>query len=87
MEVDTVVTLADGKKYLLLLEDDYMEEDYFLSVLLNDKDEPTDEYILLKEIIKDGKVYSQRVKDPVILSELLKDYRLQYEDEYETKNA
>ena len=83
MEVDTVVTLMDGKKYLLLLEDEYMDEEYFLSVLLNDKDEPTNEYAVLKEILRDGKVYTQKIKNPFVLSKLLEDYRIQYEDEYE----
>ena len=83
MKVDTVVTLADDRKYLLLLEDEYMDEVYFLSVLLNDKDEPTDEYAVLKEITRDGKLYTQRVKNPIILSKLLEDYKIQYEDEYE----
>ena len=60
-----------------------MNDNYFLSVLLDNKNEPTDEYVVLKEIIKDGEAYMQKVKNPIILSQLLEDYIIQYEDEYE----
>ena len=82
MKVDTVVTLANGKNYLLLLEDDFMEEDYFLSVGLDANNEPNGDYVVLKEIYKDGDTYAQKINNPVILNQLLEDYRLQYEDEY-----
>lgn len=83
MKIDTVVTLANGKNYLLLLDDDFMNEDYFLSVLLDSNNEPTDEYAVLKEINKDGEIYTQKINNPVILSQLLADYQVQYQDEYE----
>ena len=83
MKVDTVITLANGKNYLLLLEDDYMEEDYFLSVLLDKNNEPTDEYIVLKEIEKDGKTFVKKETDVLILNQLLEDYKIQYQDDYE----
>ena len=82
MKVDTVVTLDDGEKYLLLLKDEFMEDNYFLAVLLSDKDEPTGEYIVLKQIINNGELYTQRVKNPIILSQLLDDYKKQYEKEF-----
>jgi len=83
MKVDTVVTLDDGKKYLLLLQDELMEDDYFLSVLLNEENEPTNEYIVLKQIINEDGIYTQKIKNPIILSELLNDYKMQYESEYD----
>lgn len=83
MKVDTVITLDDGENYLLLLEDDIKEESYFLSVLLDKNNEPTDKYIVLKEIKENGKTYVEEEDDPAILSELLEDYRIQYQDEYE----
>lgn len=83
MEIDTVIELDDGKKYLLLLEDDFKEEDYFLSVLLDSNNEPTKEYAVLKEIYEDGETYVEEENNPEVLSELLKDYKLQYEDQYE----
>ena len=83
MKVDTVVTLADGKKYLLLLQGEFMGDEYFLSVLLNDMDEPTNEYAVLKQVIRLDGVYTQRIKNPIILSELLDDYKAQYKSEYD----
>ena len=82
MKVDTVVTLADGRNYLLLLQDEFLEEEYFLSVLLNDMDEPTLEYAALKQIVKKDGVYIQRIKNPIILSQLLEDYKTKYVSEY-----
>lgn len=83
MKVDHVITLDDGEKYLLLLEDEVKEEDYFLSVQLDKNNEPTDKYIVLKEIKENGKIYVEEEKNPLILNELLNDYQVQYQDEYE----
>ncbi len=83
MKTDTVVTLENGKNYLLLLEDDYMDEDYFLSVRLDENNEATDEYIVLKSIEKNGETYAQKINNPIILSQLLEDYSNQYYDDYD----
>ena len=83
MKVDEVVTLANNKNYLLLLNSELTEENYFLSVLLDSNGEPTDDYAVLKEIVKDGKTYCQKINNPAILSELIEDYKIQYNDEYE----
>lgn len=83
MKVDTVITLKNGKKYLLLLESELELEGYFLGVLLNEKDEPTNNYIVFQEVKKDGKTFTKKVDDVLILNELLQDYKLQYEDMYE----
>lgn len=81
MKVDTVITLANNKNYLLLLEDDFMDEDYFLAVLLDENNEPTNKYAVLKELKKQGETYIQKVTDPEVLSHLLNDFKTQYEDE------
>lgn len=83
MKVDEVVTLANNKNYLLLLNSELTEENYFLSVLLDSNGEPTDDYAVLKEIVKDGKTYCQKINNPTILNELIEDYKIQYNDEYE----
>jgi hypothetical protein len=85
MKVDEIISLANGKNYLLLLNSSLSEENYFLSVLLDDKEEPTSTYAVLKEVIKDGETYVQKIDDVNILNDLLKDYQLQYDDEYEDK--
>lgn len=83
MKVDTVVTLDDGKKYLLLLQDELMEDEYFLSVLLDEMNEPTNEYVILKQIVNEDGVYTQKIKNPIILSQLLEDYNVKYKSEYD----
>lgn len=79
MKVDTVITLASGKEFLLLLEESYKNDNYFLSVLLDDKKEPTSEYMVLKEIEDNGETRVLQEKDPIILQQLFNDYSAQYE--------
>lgn len=86
MQVDTVITLASGKEYLLLLEESYGNDNYFLSVLLDDKKEPTSDYLVLKEIEKDGETRVAQEHDPVILQHLFDDYSTQYENLYPDKD-
>lgn len=80
MKVDEVITLEDGLEYGLLLESILDNNKYFLAVLLKDGEEPTDTFKVLKEVIKDGKIYALVENDPLILSKLLEDYYLQADD-------
>ena len=86
MKVDTVITLASGKEYLLLLEESYGRDNYFLSVLLDSNKEPTNEYVVLKEIEQDGTTRVAREQNPVILQQLYDDYTIQYERNYSENN-
>ncbi len=83
MEKDKVITVKDGKQYLILLESELELEGYFLAVLLDDKGEPTNEYAVLQEYIKDGKPHARKVSDTFILNQLLEDFDLQYKENYE----
>ncbi len=87
MEIDTVITLKDGNKYLLLLESELDLEGYFLAVLLDDKDEPTNTYAVLQDVLKDGKHFVKKVNDVLILNQLLEDYNIQYDELYEDEEA
>ena len=87
MEIDKMIELADGKKYALLLESELTEENYFLAVLLDDKEEPTNNYAVLEEVQKDGKIYVRKVSDPIILNQLLEDYQLQFDEEYDDEET
>ncbi len=82
MREDTVITINNGKKYLLLLESEDTTESYFLAVLLDEKEEPTNNYAVLEEVEKEGKTFIRRVSDPIILNQLLADYKSQYNDLY-----
>ena len=51
MKVDTVITLENNENCLLLEKAVYENNNYFLSVILNELEEPSEDYIILKEII------------------------------------
>lgn len=82
MKVDEIIDLENGTSYLLLLESTIDNGKYFLAVELDDKDEPTKNYIVLKEIIDGNDTYIQKENDPIILSKLIQDYSLDYEEDF-----
>ena len=81
MREDTVITLEDGKEYLLLLESETTKESYFLAVVLDAHNNTTRTYAVLEEVDKDGELYVEKVNDPIILNQLLADYRSQRDSE------
>lgn len=81
MEVDNIITLADGKEYGLLLESDLNNNTYFLAVQLDKTEQPTNKYKVLKKIEKEGKTFVVEETDPIILNSLLEDFSLQADDE------
>lgn len=72
MKVDTVITLDNDVNCLLLEKATYNDDNYFLSVVLDDNEEPSDEYIVLKEIIENNEGYVMRIVDETTLVELIK---------------
>lgn len=83
MNIDQVITLANNKNYLLLLKSEMTDDNYFLAVLLDENNEPTNVYAVLKEVIKNGEIYSQKINNPLVLNQLLEDYKEQYNEKYE----
>ena len=77
MKIDDVLTLENGKKYLLLLNSKIGETKYFLAVLVDNDEMPLKEYEVLEQIINNGEEYVQIIKDPIILHSLLKDFQAQ----------
>lgn len=77
MKVDNVISLEDGKNYLLLLESELNESKYFLSVEVDKEENPTNNYIVLKLLLKDGEEYIIEEKDPFVLDYLLTDFNIQ----------
>ena len=82
MNVDEVIQLEDNNNYGLLLKADLDDCNYFLTVKLNEKEEPTNEYKVLKEINENNGTYVQEINDPLILSQLLEEYSMQYDETY-----
>lgn len=72
MKVDTVITLENDVNCLLLEKVNYENDNYFLSVVLDEFEEPGDEYVVLKEIIENDKNYVMRIVDENTLAELVK---------------
>ena len=82
MKVDEIIELENGTSYLLLLNSTIDNTNYFLVVKLNEQEEPTNDYIVLKEITENNETYIQKVTDPIILSKLITEYSLDYESDY-----
>ena len=82
MKVDEIIELENGTSYLLLLDSTIDNIPYFLAVKLNEQEEPTNDYIVLKEITENNETYIQKVTDPIILSKLITEYSLDYESDY-----
>ena len=54
MTVDSVITLDNDVNCLLLEKVNFETDNYFLSVVLNEDEEPSDEYVIFKEIIENN---------------------------------
>lgn len=79
MGVDEIITLEDGKEYILLLESRQDDGKYFLAVeAVNDA--PTDHYELLKEIVIDGELSVEEVVDEDAKQRLIEDLENQYDE-------
>jgi len=74
LEVDTMITLDDGLNYGLLLDGMVNDENYFLAVELDEKEEATDKYKVLKEINENNETYVVEEEDPRILAKLLEEF-------------
>ena len=72
MRVDSVITLNNDVNCLLLDKVTYEKNNYFMAVVLNEEEEPSDEYVIFKEIIENDSKYVEKVEDENILMELLK---------------
>ena len=72
MKVDSVITLDNDLNCLLLEKVTHENSNYFLSVILTEENEPSDEYVIFKEIIEGEDKYVEKVEDKELLSELLK---------------
>ena len=81
LEVDTMITLEDGLNYGLLIDAMINDENYFLAVELDENEEATDKYKVLKEQISGNDTYVVEEEDPVILAKLMEEFSEQLEDE------
>ena len=71
MTVDSVITLDNDVNCLLLEKVNFETDNYFLSVVLNEYEEPSDEYVIFKEIIENNENYVEAVADPNLQARLV----------------
>ncbi len=74
MKVDTVITLDNDLNVLLVDKTIYEDTSYFLGIVLDENEEPTEESAVLKEIIEEDGTYVEKCEDQTILTEVLKDF-------------
>jgi len=61
--VDQIVELENGKKYVLLDNKEIDKINYYYGLRLNDKEEPTNNYLFFEEIIEDGETYLNPIEE------------------------
>lgn len=71
MNIDSVITLENGVNCLLLEKVVYDNKNYFLSVVLDEEEEPSDEYVIFNEIIEDNEAYVEKVEDTELIAKLV----------------
>mgnify|MGYP004612500235 CR=1 FL=1 len=71
MTVDSVITLENDVNCLLLEKVNYENDNYFLAVVLTIDEEPSNNYVIFKEIIEDNENYVEKVEDVSLLRTLL----------------
>lgn len=76
MKIDTVITLDNDINCLLLEKVAYKNDNYFMSVVLNEEEELTEEYVVFKEIIEKNETYVEKVEEPSLLGDLLKLFKI-----------
>ncbi|MBQ6840683.1 MAG: hypothetical protein IJO63_01015 [Bacilli bacterium] len=78
MGIDEIITLEDGKEYILLTQSIQDGEKYFLAVeAVNEV--PTENYELFKEVIENGELSVEEVVDEALRLRLIDDLEAQYD--------
>lgn len=72
MKVENVITLDNNVNCLLLDKANYNDTNYYLALILDEKEEPTEDSVVLKETIENGDIYVEREDNEEVLQELLK---------------
>jgi len=80
MEKDTIITLEDNEKFLLLDKVELENANYFLALKLTDDEQPTKQYEIFEEEIEAGDSYMSIVEDKNIKEALMVNFTLNYEE-------
>lgn len=71
MNIEDIITLDDNKEYLILDIIELNKERFLYCVEIDEEEMPKQEYKYLKEIIENGEVYTEEVKDKDLLEALI----------------
>ena len=80
MEKDTIITLEDNEKFVLLDKVELENDNYFLALKLTEDEEPTKQYEIFEEEIEDGESYMSIVDDNALKETLMVNFTLNYEE-------
>lgn len=84
MGIDEVITLEDGKEYVLLLTSNLEGSKYFLAAeVINN--EPSENYEIFKELIVNNEFSVEQVLDKELTEKLMEDFEEQF-DKMEDNN-
>ncbi len=72
MNVNDIIILENNKSYLLLLDTVIEADKYYLAVELDNNENPTNNYVVVKEEKEGNDIYMEITEDPYIYSELIK---------------
>lgn len=86
MEKDTIITLEDNEKFVLLDKVELENANYFLALKLTADEEPTKEYEIFEEEIEDGESYMSIVEDKMLKDTLMVNFTLNYQEYAENYN-
>ena len=79
--INKIITLKDGKKYIILNQAIYKDTNYFFVVGVTENGEDvTEEFRIVEEVKKDSKKYIRDVKDEKLI-QLLSKYLKPSEEE------
>ena len=70
MNIEDIITLDDNKEYLILDIIELNKERFLYCVEIDEEEMPKQEYKYLKEIIENGEVFTEEVKDKDLLEAL-----------------
>ena len=89
VEVGNVVTLKNGREYLILDEETYYEKDFVYTVRVDSEDEPLGEYEVFRVLRINGESYLFGIKEKMfhdaliaVFKDLIRDYYMagEYDD-------
>ena len=81
MEINDIITLEDGKEYLVLDKVSLNNIVYLYTVLVDDHDKPNGEYIYFKEIKNEQDIAVEEVEDEDLLTTLISMFTYHYLNE------